>query len=63
MRQGQSGAQAPDRDTLNDIMLMLTTLKDSLVKGDVMITGDQSKLIDVFGSADDFEFWCNIVTP
>ena len=51
------------RNTLNDIMLKQTTLKDAVAKGDVKITGDQSKLNDVFGSLDDFEFWFNIVTP
>ncbi|MNT96615.1 hypothetical protein D3C72_2387540 [compost metagenome] len=51
------------RNTLNDIMLKQTTLKDAMAKGDVKITGDQSKLNDVFGSLDDFEFWFNIVTP
>ncbi|KDB69500.1 MBL fold metallo-hydrolase [Bordetella bronchiseptica] len=51
------------RETLNDIMLKKTTLKDALAKGDAKLSGDQSKLNDVFGSLDDFEFWFNIVTP
>jgi len=51
------------RETLNNIMLKQTTLKDALAKGDVKLSGDQSKLDEVFGSLDDFEFWFNIVTP
>lgn len=44
-------------------MLKKTTLQDALAKGDAKLSGDQSKLNDVFGSLDDFEFWFNIVTP
>src|SRR3546814_12078034 len=41
------------RETLNNIMLKQTTLQDALSKGDVKLSGDQSKLNEVFGSLDD----------
>jgi alkyl sulfatase BDS1-like metallo-beta-lactamase superfamily hydrolase len=51
------------RETLNNIMLKQTTLKDAMAKGDVKVSGDQAKLAEVFGALDDFPFWFNIVTP
>jgi alkyl sulfatase BDS1-like metallo-beta-lactamase superfamily hydrolase len=51
------------RDTLNDIVLQQTTLKDAVGAGDVTIDGDQSKLGELVAYLDSFDFWFNIVTP
>lgn len=49
-----SASVSLSRNTLNDLMLKQTTLKDAFAKGDVKITGDPSKLNYVFDSQDDY---------
>ncbi|WP_368542889.1 alkyl/aryl-sulfatase [Enterobacter soli] len=51
------------RDTLNQIILKETTLKQAQEKGDVTITGDETKIDEMLNSLDTFAFWFNIVTP
>ncbi|WP_141729041.1 alkyl/aryl-sulfatase [Pseudomonas putida] len=65
------GVQAKDadasisltRDTLNNIMLKQTTLKDAVSKGDVKVDGAEGKLEELMSYMDNFEFWFPIVTP
>jgi alkyl sulfatase BDS1-like metallo-beta-lactamase superfamily hydrolase len=52
-----------DRATLNKIVLREETLKQAEEKGEVKITGDSTKLNEMLGYMDKFEFWFNIVTP
>lgn len=51
------------RDTLNKIILQQVTLDQALKAGDVTIDGDESKLKELVGYLDSFDFWFNIVTP
>lgn len=51
------------RDTLNKIILQQITLDQALKAGDVTIDGDESKLKELVGYLDSFDFWFNIVTP
>lgn len=51
------------RDTLNNIMLKQTTLKDAVSKGDVKINGNEGKLEELMSYMDNFDFWFPIVTP
>ena len=51
------------RETLNQIVLQQTTLKDAIDAGDVEIAGSQAKLEEMLSYLDSFEFWFNIVTP
>ena len=51
------------RDTLNDVVLQQTTIKDAIGSGDVKIDGSQAKLEEMLSYLDSFEFWFNIVTP
>ncbi|SDV08324.1 Alkyl sulfatase BDS1, metallo-beta-lactamase superfamily [Pseudomonas vancouverensis] len=65
------GAQAKDadatitltRDTLNNIMLKQTTLKDAVTAGNVKINGNEGKLDELMSYMDNFDLWFNIVTP
>jgi len=65
------GVQAKDadatitltRDTLNDLMLKQTTLKDAESSGKIKVQGDQGKLDELVSYLDNFDFWFNIVTP
>jgi len=65
------GVQAKDadatitltRDTLNNIMLKQTTLKDAVSAGDVKINGNEGKLDELMSYMDNFDLWFNIVTP
>ena len=66
-----AGMQAKDadatitlsRETLNNIVLRQTTLKDAIAKGDVEIAGNEEKLNEMLSYLDSFKFWFNIVTP
>ena len=51
------------RETLNQIVLQETTLKDAIESGKVKIAGNQAKLHEMLSYLDSFEFWFNIVTP
>ncbi len=51
------------RETLNQIVLNETTLKDAIGSGAVKIAGSQAKLDEMLSYLDSFEFWFNIVTP
>jgi len=51
------------RETLNQIVLQETTLKDAIGSGAVKIDGSQAKLDEMLSYLDSFEFWFNIVTP
>ncbi|MNJ76157.1 hypothetical protein D3C77_733800 [compost metagenome] len=51
------------RDTLNNIMLKQTTLKDAVSAGDVKINGNEGKLDELMSYMDNFDLWFNIVTP
>lgn len=51
------------RETLNNIVLKQTTLKDAVAAGDVKITGSEAKLNEMLSYLDSFDFWFNIVTP
>lgn len=51
------------RESLNNILLKQTTMKDAVGKGDVKVSGDQGKLDEMLSYLDSFEFWFNIVTP
>lgn len=65
------GVQAKDadatitltRDTLNNIMLKQTTLKDAVSAGNVKINGNEGKLDELMSYMDNFDLWFNIVTP
>ncbi|WP_417662755.1 alkyl/aryl-sulfatase [Pseudomonas sp.] len=51
------------RETLNNVMLKQTTLKDAESSGDIKIEGDKGKLEELMSYMDNFDFWFNIVTP
>ncbi|WP_148715592.1 alkyl/aryl-sulfatase [Chitinolyticbacter meiyuanensis] len=51
------------RATFDKIVLKQTTVEQAISAGDVKIDGDASKLKELLGYFDDFEFWFNIVTP
>jgi len=51
------------RDTLDNLMLKQTTLKDAANSGELKIEGDESKLEELMSYMDNFDFWFNIVTP
>jgi alkyl sulfatase BDS1-like metallo-beta-lactamase superfamily hydrolase len=51
------------RETLNNIVLKQTTLKDAIARGDVTIAGNEEKLNEMLSYLDSFKFWFNIVTP
>ena len=51
------------RDTLNNIILKQTTLKQAQESGEATITGDEAKLKEMLSYMDTFDFWFNIVTP
>jgi len=51
------------RETLNQIVLKETTMKDATGSGAVKIAGSQAKLDEMLSYLDTFEFWFNIVTP
>lgn len=51
------------RQTLNQIVLKQTTLKDAIGAGSVKITGSEGKLGEMLSYLDTFEFWFPIVTP
>jgi alkyl sulfatase BDS1-like metallo-beta-lactamase superfamily hydrolase len=51
------------RDTLNQIVLNETTMKDAIDSGAVKIAGSQAKLEEMLSHLDTFDFWFNIVTP
>ncbi len=51
------------KETLNNIVLKQTTLKDAISSGDVKIDGNEAKLDEMLSYLDTFDFWWNIVTP
>jgi alkyl sulfatase BDS1-like metallo-beta-lactamase superfamily hydrolase len=51
------------RDTLDQIVLEESTMKDAVDSGVVKIVGRQAKLDEMLSYLDSFEFWFNIVTP
>jgi alkyl sulfatase BDS1-like metallo-beta-lactamase superfamily hydrolase len=51
------------RETLNQIVLQETTMKDAIDSGAVKIVGSQAKLEEMLSHLDTFDFWFNIVTP
>ena len=51
------------RETLNNIILRHTTMKDAIAAGEVTVDGDQAQLDTLLGLLVTFEFWFNIVTP
>jgi alkyl sulfatase BDS1-like metallo-beta-lactamase superfamily hydrolase len=51
------------RDTLDQIVLKETTMKDAVDSGAVKIAGSQAKLDEMLSYLDSFDFWFNIVTP
>ena len=51
------------RDTLNNIILKQTTLKQAQESGEATITGNEAKLKEMLSYMDTFDFWFNIVTP
>ncbi|MBM3113740.1 MBL fold metallo-hydrolase [Pseudomonas sp. P66] len=51
------------RDTLNNLMLKQTTLKDAKGSGDIKVEGNEGKLEELMSYMDNFDFWFNIVTP
>ncbi len=51
------------RETLNQIVLKQTTLKDAVAAGNVKVTGSEGKLEEMLSNLDSFNFWFNIVTP
>ena len=51
------------RDTLNNIILKQTTLKQAQENGEATITGNEAKLNEMLSYMDTFDFWFNIVTP
>jgi alkyl sulfatase BDS1-like metallo-beta-lactamase superfamily hydrolase len=66
-----ASVQAPDadatitltRETLNSVVLGQTTMDAAVSSGEIQIQGDGSKLTELLGLLDEFEFWFNIVTP
>lgn len=51
------------KETLNNIVLKQTILKDAISSGDVKIDGNEAKLDEMLSYLDTFDFWWNIVTP
>ncbi len=51
------------RESLNQIVLGQTTLKQALASGAVKIKGSKAKLKQMLSYLDNFEFWFDIVTP
>ncbi|MNG41934.1 hypothetical protein D3C84_1314700 [compost metagenome] len=51
------------RDTLNNLMLKQTTLKDAKGSGAIKVEGNEGKLEELMSYMDNFDFWFNIVTP
>ena len=51
------------RESLNQIVLGQTTLKQALASGAVKIKGSKAKLNQMLSYLDNFEFWFDIVTP
>ncbi|WOX05613.1 alkyl/aryl-sulfatase [Microbulbifer pacificus] len=51
------------RDTLNQIVLKQTTMKDAVSASKVKVNGSQAKVDELMSYLDNFEFWFNIVTP
>ena len=52
-----------DRSTLDNIMLGEQTFEDAISSGAVTVDGEASKLTDLLGMLDTFDFWFNIVRP
>ncbi|MNJ07412.1 Metallo-beta-lactamase superfamily protein [compost metagenome] len=51
------------RETLNNVMLKQTTLKDAKSSGDIKVEGNEGKLEELMSYMDNFDLWFNIVTP
>ncbi|WP_078085317.1 alkyl/aryl-sulfatase [Microbulbifer mangrovi] len=51
------------RETLNNIVLQQTTMKDAISGGKVKVNGTEAKVDELMSYLDNFEFWFNIVTP
>ena len=51
------------RESLNNILLKQTTLKDAIASGAVKVQGSEGKLDELVSYLDNFDFWFNIVTP
>lgn len=51
------------RETLNNIVLQQTTMKDAISGGEVKVNGSEAKVDELMSYLDTFEFWFNIVTP
>lgn len=51
------------RETLNNIVLQQTTMKEAKSKGEVKIVGSEAKLDELLSYLDSFDFWFNIVIP
>jgi alkyl sulfatase BDS1-like metallo-beta-lactamase superfamily hydrolase len=51
------------RETLNQIVLQQTSLKDAIGAGSVKVDGSQAKIDEMLSYLDRFEFWFDIVTP
>lgn len=51
------------RETLNQIVLQQTTVKDAIASGMVKVDGSKEKLDELLSYLDKFEFWFNIVIP
>lgn len=51
------------RETLNNLMLKQTTLKDAVAKGTIKVDGSEAKLEELMSYMDNFDFWFPIVTP
>lgn len=52
-----------DRKTLDAITLKQKTMAEAIGAGEIKIVGDGTKLGELFGDLDAFDFWFNIVTP
>lgn len=50
------------RESLNDVMLGISTMEKQVVEGKAKLTGDPKKLSEFVGLLDNFNFWFNIVT-
>ncbi|MFS8182491.1 alkyl/aryl-sulfatase [Pseudovibrio denitrificans] len=52
-----------DRSTLDNIMLGMETFEEAIQSGMISVDGEASKLTDLLGMLDTFDFWFNIVRP
>jgi alkyl sulfatase BDS1-like metallo-beta-lactamase superfamily hydrolase len=51
------------RSVLDEILLNRANLEEKIATGEVKVSGEKDKLVELFSLLDKFEFWFNIVEP